>query len=221
MTSAGRLKLDSVNTSRLLLRSGGTGFLALGPVVDMSQIANPVITAVMKATAQNLIDGDTLTASVTQGFDASPSTALTNGTGANQFDVIWSDQSRTLNASATETIDVYDLGSIDIGAGAGLDALGQAVANAEIVGLVVSVDASSSGTLLIGGEGSGAAWNSPFNGSDTAVLGPIGANGCVLILNPVDPAFAVADTTNHLLKFAEAGGASSVTYSVGIIARSA
>lgn len=221
MTSAGRLKLDSVNTSRLLLQSGVANFLALGPVVDMSQIANPVITAVMKATLQNLVDGDTLTASVAQGFEATPSTALTNGTGANQADVIWSDQSRTLSASATENVDVYDLGTIDIGAGAGLDALGQAVANAEVVGVVVKVDSSSGGTLLIGGEGSGAAWNSIFNGSDTATLGPIGAGGFVVLYNPVDPAFAVADTTNHLLKFAEAGGASSVTYSIGLIARSA
>lgn len=163
------------------------------------------------------IDGSTLTASVTQGKTLTiPS--LSSGTGADAMDRAWGDTDRTLSSSATENIDVYDLASIDIGAGAGLSALGQAITFTEIVGLLIQNKSTSSGTLIVGGEGSSATWNSVFNASDTAKLS-LPPSGLIFLACFSDPAFAVADSSNHLLKFEASGGA--VTYSIFIFGRSA
>lgn len=143
--------------------------------------------------------------------------ALSNGTTANAADRVWV-ATRSLVGATSENIDLYDLGSLDIGAGAGLDALGQAWSIAELVGLMVINATTSTGTITIGGEGSGNAWNSAFGGSDSATFGPIGPGGCVFALNPVDPAWAVADSSNHLLKIASSA---NVTYSICLLGRSA
>lgn len=149
-------------------------------------------------------------------------TPITSGTTANKADRWWEDNDgRTLAASGTETIDLYDFGSIDIGGGAGKDPLGQALALVEIVGLLVIVDAASTGTLLIGGDGTAAAWNSIFNGDDEAAIGPLAGGSICFLFNPANPAFPVADSSNHLLKFTEAGGANSVIYYPFILGRSA
>lgn len=155
-------------------------------------------------------------ASVTQKLEAAY--AFVTGTAAGQADRVWEDVDRTLTGATSENIDMYDLGSIDIGAGAGKDGAGQALALVEICGLLIVNDSESVGDITVGGEGSGAAWNSLFSGSDAYTLGPIPPGGFVLIVNPANPAWAVADTTNHLLKIASSD---DVTYSIAILGRSA
>ena len=173
--------------------------------------------ATLKATQNNTIDGAGQTASVQLG--AAISDAITSGTSANTANRFWQDENRALASGASENIDVYDLAAIDIGGGAGRDALGQLQTLAEIVAIMIKVEDASAGSLIIGGEGSTAAWNSLFNASDTSVLGPIKPGGFVLIHSPGDPAFAVADTSNHLLKLAASGG--DVTYSIYLMGRDA
>lgn len=144
--------------------------------------------------------------------------SLADGTSADQADKIWKSENRSLSGATSENIDLYDLASIDIGAGAGKDFFGGAWASVEIVGIFIFNDASSTGNLTVGAEGSGAAWNSAFGASDTASCGPIGPGGFFGIYRPDNPAFAVADSTNHLLKIASSA---SLTYDIWIIARSA
>lgn len=189
-------------------------------------LSNIVVKATLTAIVNNAIDSGATTAKTAQcaqgkelSVGSNGLTALANGTSANQADMVWGDEARALASAATENLDVYDLAAFDIGAGAGKDAVGQAWAAVEIVGFLIHNRPTSTGDLIIGGEGSGAAWNSPFNASDTAKLGPLGPGGFALYFDPTNPALAVADSTNHLLKFEASGG--DLTYDVFLIGRSA
>lgn len=145
--------------------------------------------------------------------------AFTNGTAENQADRGWQSESRALVSGASETLDLYDLGSIDIGNGAGRDPLGLQQANVELVGLLIQNVGSvgNLGTLVIGGEGSAAAWAS-FIKSDTVVL-DLPPRGVLFLACPYDPAWPIADVSSHLLKFAASGG--NVAYKIWMLTRSA
>jgi hypothetical protein len=141
-------------------------------------------------------------------------TNLTSGYAAiNKADRLWHD-TRTLTATTAEEIDVYDL-AVDGGA-AGTDTLGQTVAAATVKAIIIrnnSVIAADN--LTIGGEASTAAWNSPFGGSDSASV-TLGPGGKITMEAPSIAGYAVADTTNHLLKIDNAT-ANSIIYDIVIV----
>lgn len=121
---------------------------------------------------------------------------------------------RTLSSGAAEDLDMYDLA----GFASATDLLRNAVTYAEIVGLLIVNSSASVGTLLVGGKGTTAAWNSLFNANDDAEL-TLPPNSFVMLGCSNDPGWAVADTSNHLLTMTASGGA--VTYSIYVIGRSA
>ena len=181
----------------------------------MATLSNIIAEVALKATSTLTVDGATA-AVVTQGEEISYS--FTSGTTSSKADGIWADTGRTVTSGNAEDIDVYDLASFNIGAGAGLDAHGQARTHAEVCGIVVENRSTSAGTLLVGGKGTTAAWNSIFNGNDDAELTlPPGTVFALISTN--DPAFAVADTSNHLLTMTASGG--DVTYDAVLLTRSA
>lgn len=155
-------------------------------------------------------------------FALSLSSALTDGTAASKADKVWFSQDRTLTGTTPEDIDMYDLASFDIGAGAGKDPHGNSLANVEMVGLLLRNDSSSTGNIYIGGKNATTAFNSflAVAGAvdDTAQVGPIKPGGWFMIFAPTDPAYAIADTTNHLLTITPTANA---TYDVYILFRSA
>lgn len=146
------------------------------------------------------------------------SDALTNGTTADKANRYLESRNRTLTSGNSETLDLYDLGTLDIGAGAGEDALGLPLAAVELVGILIRVTSTGAGKLLVGGEGTAACFNSIFNGDDDAKA-VVAAGGHFQAFNPADPAFAIADTSNHLLKLEASGG--NVTFDVFLIFRDA
>ena len=178
----------------------------------------------LTATIKASVDGNytnTLTDSggtVAVNLAKAVSLAFTEGTTTGKADKIWSSTARTLTGSTSENIDLYDFGGIDIGTGSGEDALGNPLTLADIVAVIIENNPTSTGNLTIGGEGSAAAWNSIFNASDTAEVGPLPPGGVFLIAARADPAFAVADTSNHLLKIASSA---NLTYDIYIVGRSA
>lgn len=147
--------------------------------------------------------------------------ALTDGTTGNKADKLWASEGRELGSGTDEELDLYDLGSVDIGAGAGKDPLGGSLALAEIVALLVVCESGTADatTLTIGGatDSTGNEFNSIFG--DDSDLVKIKRNGFFFIASPGDPAYAVADTTNHVLKIAAVGGAA--VYSIYVLGRSA
>lgn len=183
-------------------------------------ISSPTVAATLTFNVNNTVNSDSDTVSVLQG--QALSTTFTSGTTDTKFDRGWESLARTLSTGVGEAFDLYDLGSIDIGAGAGLDATGQAFTNAELVAIQIAVDPTSTGSLYVGGEGTTAAFQSMFavSGalSDTAqIVIPIG--GRMLIWTTADPAWVITDTSNHLLDCTAVGG--SVTYDIAFAFRSA
>jgi hypothetical protein len=148
-----------------------------------------------------LTDGQTVTTTV----GAAISKPLTSGTGANNFNRAWQSKGRTLS-SASEDIDLYDLGALDVGAGAGEDALGLPLAATAVVCICIENRAASAVPLLVGGKAAATAWNSMFNGDDNAKLSlPVNSGFCFWAIGA--SALAVADVSNHLLKIEASGGA--------------
>jgi hypothetical protein len=174
--------------------------------------------AILRATVAATSDNAVVTANAAHGV-AQSITFSASGTGSGQADRFWQSTARTLTSASSEDLDLYDLGSLDVsGAGAGRDALGQLWTVAEIAGLLVYNRSTSAGNLLVGGNGTAAAWNSWMNANDDSEI-TLPPSGILLLASTNDPAWAVADSSNHLLRFLASGGA--VTYDVYLLGRSA
>jgi hypothetical protein len=169
----------------------------------------------LSSVLQNVLTNSLGTASAS--IDFSSTYSITDGTTSDKADKVWASTGRTLSGAADETIDVYDFGSLDIGAGAGKDPLSGTLALAEICFLIVSNRSTSTGTLTVGGDGTTAAWNAWCNADDDGAI-TLKPGMLHVIGGLVDPAFAVADTTSHLLKMASSA---NLTYDIYIIGRSA
>lgn len=143
--------------------------------------------------------------------------SLSGGTGDNQADRLWPSKSRALTGGSSETIDIYDLGSVDIGAGAGLDPLGQAFAQAGLMGIVVILAAGSAGSLHVD--------TSLVNGHTGLLDGTVKLKATstyksvFVIMVPAAAVGAITDGSNHLIKFEAVGG--NVTYDAYLLGRSA
>ena len=145
-------------------------------------------------------------------------TTFATGTSTSQAERMWCSLARALDGGSDEDIDVYDLGSIDIGTGAGLDGLGEAITFSGIKGIYIENISGSAGTLHIGGEGTAAGWDSLFgatagNAYDSYIKLAPGAIFCYM--NPTAAGLTVADSTNHLLTMAAVGGA--LTYNIILV----
>lgn len=99
-------------------------------------------------------------------------------------------------ASGNLDIDLYDLGSIDLGAGAGEDALGLTHANAKIhLVAIQNKEIASGGTLRIDGGVTGH-WTGILPASATLDI----PQGGFLVVQFGDAGSAVTDTTSHMLR---------------------
>lgn len=158
-------------------------------------------------------------ASTEASLSLSKNIPLADGTTANKANQAWASYARTLTSGNNEEIDLYDLGSLDIGAGAGKDPVGGAFALAEIVGLLIISDAASVGVVTVGGTtaSTGNEWVSFL--ADKTDLAKIRPGGFLAIGAGTDPGWAVVDSTNHKLKIAAVGG--NVTYSIFVLGRNA
>jgi len=179
-------------------------------------------TATMKvdfrATIVNTLDASSTAApSVTLG-EALTQTYVT-GTVADAIDRVWSDKGRAITSGNDDDLDFYDLDTVDAGAGAGNDALGQALVFAEITTIMVHNKSTSAGDLHMGGGSLGAtAFSVPFNTVDASLI-VIKPGGTFFLDAPVNPAYAVTNTDNHVMRFTASGG--NVTYDIHIAGRSA
>ncbi len=139
---------------------------------------------------------------------------LTNGTAANQADLLYADE-RTISSASHDDIDL---------AGVLTSAFGAVITNAELVTLFVinkprADGAAANTTNLTIGVGT-----NPFTGilgGTTPTLGPIRPGGAVLVTSPDAAGIGtVAAGTGDILRIANSSGASN-TYQIVIIGRSA
>lgn len=155
----------------------------------------------------------TLTSALDLGAGSAPQTLsrsmpLGNGTTAGKADRVFSDR-RTLAASGTEDLDL---------AGTLLDAFGAAITFARIKGLIIAAAAGNVNNVIIGSAAS-APWITLLGATHTLTLRP---GAFVAVGTGVADAigYAVTATTADLLKIANSGAGTGVTYDIHIIGAS-
>lgn len=159
--------------------------------------------------AQQTSPRDTGTAS--DPISTAVSITLDDGTGAGQANKIFAD-TRTLAASATE--------DLDLAAGALTDAYGTTLTFAKIKAIYVEAAAGNTNNVILGNATSNA-WVGPFGAAThTIAVRPGGVQ--LLATGEADTnGYAVTAGTGDLLKVANSGGTTGVTYTIIIVGTSA
>jgi hypothetical protein len=133
---------------------------------------------------------------------------LNDGTGVGKADRVFHDR-RTLAASATEDLDL---------AGVLLDAFGATITFARIKGLFISAAAANTNNVVVGAATN--AWATLLSATGTLTLRPGASVGAMA--GPADTnAYAVTAGTADLLKVANSGAGSTVSYDIVIVGSSA
>ena len=138
---------------------------------------------------------------------------IENGLLADQADLAWTDQARTLAASATENLDLN---------GVLVDDLGQAFNAVRITAIMITASSGNTNDVVIGGA------------ATNAFVGPFGANTHTMAIKPGGTLILIASKgaagvagwpvtagTGDILKVANSGAGTSVSYDIAIIGRSA
>lgn len=100
-------------------------------------------------------------------------------------------------ASGNLDIDLYDLGTLDIGAGPGRDNLGQTWAQSKVHSFYLSNLSASAGTLRVDQAGLGStAWSSVLGSNAVVDLSP----GSCLAFDLGEAGVDIADVTNHVVR---------------------
>lgn len=184
----------------LLLRSVLAALALLLPLTAHAQIERAVVSGGVRVQQSNVIDLATgeldlsLTGTIT----------FTDGAGANQVDRLFSDR-RTLAASASEDLDL---------AGVLTDAFGATITNARIKAIVIKASSANTNNVVVGAASSNAFVG--FFGADTHTLA-IKPGGFLVIAVPDATGWAVTAGTADLLKIANSGGTTTVTYDIAIL----
>lgn len=134
--------------------------------------------------------------------------SFANGVLANQADLLWTDN-RTIAPSGTDDLDL---------AGTLADVFGQTVSFARVKGIIVVADPTNTNDVVIGAAAS------------NAFVGPFGSATHTMKVQPGNPfcifaagltAWPVTPTTADLLRIANGGAGTSVTYDIAILGASA
>jgi len=142
-------------------------------------------------------------ASPTQTVDETFSIDYANGVAANQANVLFAD-TRTLAPSATEDLDLT--GSLS-------DALGTSLVNARIKCIRISAAAGNTNNVIVGAA-SATQWTTLLNATGTITLHP---GAFFTAATPTAAGWTVTAATGDLLKIANSGAGTSVTYTIELI----
>jgi hypothetical protein len=130
-------------------------------------------------------------------------TTFLDGTGANQNRVVWSD-SRTINASTTEDLDMVGGGLVD--------PFGVAFAPTKIRGIMIIASSGNTNNVVVGGDANSV----PFL-STAATTISIKPGGLFVITDPSTAGITVTAGTGDIIQVANSGAGTSVTYQILVI----
>lgn len=139
-----------------------------------------------------------------QRVNYSKSIQLTDGNGANQAQKLFTD-TRTISASSSENLDL---------AGSLLDAFGGTLTLGEVKAIIISASANNTNDVVVGGAASNT-WLGPF--SDATDKVNVKPGGTVAFFAPNASGYGVTTSSGDILKVANSGAGSSVTYDILII----
>jgi hypothetical protein len=129
---------------------------------------------------------------------------VSNGTGADQANMIWTD-TRTLSASASEDLDLY---------GGLTNAFGDTMNFSAIKGVFIFAASGNTNNVLIGGDGSAPVVGWVGNGSDIVVVKP---GGMFCLYDPSAGGSGITNTTADILQIANSSSGSSVDYDIMVL----
>jgi hypothetical protein len=177
--------------------------IALALALAVSPAMADLTTNVTAAIEFHLFSGSTLgNARYDQDPGLFPPIVLTNGTGANQAQLVYASH-RTLGPSGNEVLDL---------AGGLSDPLNTAFSFAAIKILYVRAKATNTNNVVIGNAASDI-WFAPFDAAtDTVSIRP----GGVLMLVAPGTGWTVGNATSDKLKFVNSGAGTSVEYDLVI-----
>ncbi|CAL9607274.1 hypothetical protein SUDANB95_05515 [Actinosynnema sp. ALI-1.44] len=135
--------------------------------------------------------------------------ALVNGAGAGQANLLYHKR-RTLLASATEDLDL---------AGVLTDALGATLTFVRIKGILVVADPANSNNVVLGAAAANP-WATLLNATGTLTLRP-GTSFGVMAGSADAVGYTVTGATGDVLKVANSGAGSPVTYDIALYGASA
>jgi hypothetical protein len=138
----------------------------------------------------------------------SRSLSLVNGVGAGQGDKVW-DDIRTIAASGTDDLDL---------SGSLTDAFGATATFARVKGLFVSADAGNTNNVVVGGAAA-TQWVGPFGAATHTVA--VRPGGWFGIACSDATGWPVVNAASDLLRIANSGAGTGVTYSIVILGASA
>jgi hypothetical protein len=150
-----------------------------------------------------------------------------SGNGISEANRAW-EYSATLAESASLVIDLYDLGSLDTGAGAGKDNLGQVMAIDEIVAIAimnesvsVSTDSDSDSDTLpcLSIEPDATNGWTPIGSHTDSTGGALQSGGVLFKMQIEETAFPVVDGSSHRIKLTTTGG--DIDFKILVVGRGA
>jgi hypothetical protein len=160
--------------------------------------------AMLKASITGTLTGSNDLGNAVQTFAEILELAIADGTGADQANNIFSDE-RTLAASATESLDL---------AGSLSNALGALLTFTAVKAIMIVADPGNTNDVVVGGAAANA-FTGPFaDATDKLSIGP---GDFVVITRRSAAGWAVVAGTGDLLKIANSGAGSSVTYKIIVI----
>lgn len=128
---------------------------------------------------------------------------VASGTTDSSMDRLWTD-TRTLAASATEDLDL---------SGALVNKLGDTTVFADVRLICVVASSANTNNVLVGGAAANQFINWVGDATDIVVVKP---GGILLLYTPTDPGYEVTAATGDLLKIANSGAGTGVTYDIYI-----
>lgn len=128
---------------------------------------------------------------------------ITNGTGAEQDNMIWTD-TRTISASSSDDLDLY---------GGLTNAFGDTINFACIKGLFIFADSENTNNLLIGGDTNANA-NWVVNANDIVVVKP---GGMFCLYDPSAGGYGITNTSADVLQIANSSSGTDVIYDIILI----
>lgn len=115
-------------------------------------------------------------------------------------------QDEVISSGTSLTVDLFDLGTLDVGVGAGRDNLGETQANSFINSIMIANDSESAGTLRID-QTVANSWDG-ITGGSTSVDIPAGG---FFSISYGYGGKAVTDATNHILTLTAVSGNCTAT----------
>lgn len=155
----------------------------------------------LKLALAGTFTGDNDLSTVAQSINYSKSFNITNGTGADQANMIFMDQ-RTISASGTDDLDL---------SGSLANAYGTTIAFTSIKGIIIYASTANTNDVVIGGDASAAFVTWVGDATDTVVVKP---GGMFALVNPAANGYTVTNSSADILQIANSGSGTSVTYDI-------